>query len=310
MKNAFVFPGQGAQYIGMAQDFYDNFDIVRSIFEEASDITKIDIKKIIFDSTEKELKQTVNTQPAIITVELSIYEIMKREFGITPYLAAGHSVGEASALYVAGIVSKADAFGIIGKRAFFMEREAKKTNGKMFAVLGMKDETLNDYLSRITEGIVVAANYNTIGQIVVSGDEKGTKALLDLFEKNNERIRTIELKVSGGWHSPLMEGAYNEYSEFLDGIEFHNSMEIKYVSNVSGEYETSGDKIKKLVSRQIISPVLWTRTMRKMVEGNIQNSIEIGPGSVLSGLMKRYDRSINRINIEKISDLEKLKEVL
>ena len=310
MKNAFVFPGQGAQYIGMAQDFYDNFDIVRSIFEEASDITKIDIKKILFDSTEEELKQTVNTQPAIITVELSIYEIMKREFDITPYLTAGHSVGEASALCIAKIISRKNAFRLIAKRAFFMEREAKKTRGKMYAVLGMKEEALNDYLSRIAEGIVVAANYNTIGQIVVSGDEKGTKSLLDLFEKNNERIRAIELKVSGGWHSPLMKGAYDEYNEFLDNIEFYNSMEIRYINNVSGEYETDGEKIKKLVSKQIISPVLWTKTMEKIVTENIENSIEIGPGSVLSGLMKRYDRSINRINIEKVSDLTKLKEVL
>ena len=303
----FVFPGQGAQYIGMGKDFYNNFPSVKKTFELASNAINKDLKKIIFNSSEDELKITVNTQPAIIAVELSIFEVIKREFDINPVITAGHSVGEASSLYVAKIVNKEDVFKIIQRRAELMNREAQKSEGIMYAILGVPEETITQLIPRVTDGIVVPANFNTKGQIVISGDKMGIDNFLDLMKEKNIKYRAIQLKVSGAWHSPLMEGGMHDYFDFLKNIEFA-APEIDFVDNVTGKTENNPEVIKQLVASQIISSVQWIKTMETMEE-KTKNFIEIGPGKVLSGLFRRYNPQIKCINIEKVEDLKKLKEL-
>ncbi len=300
----FVFPGQGAQYIGMGKDFYENFSAAKEIFEFASDTLRKDLKKLIFESTEEQLKRTINTQPAMITVELAIYEVIKREFGFTPSITAGHSVGEASSLFVAGIVNKKNVLRIIQKRAEIMDREAQRTEGSMYALLGVEKETLTQLFPMITTGVVVPANFNTKGQIVISGDKTGIGEFIELLKKKGIKHRAIELKVSGAWHSPLMEGGMHDYFDFLQDIEF-STPNILFVDNVTGRVENDPAVIRQLVASQIISSVQWVKTM-EILEEKAELFIEIGPGKVLNGLFKRYNTQIKCINIEKVEDLKKL----
>ena len=303
----FVFPGQGAQYIGMGKDFYENFTIAREIFEFASDTLGKDLNKLIFNSTEEELKVTINTQPAMITVELAIYEVIKKEFGLKPHITAGHSVGEASSLYVSGIVNRKDVFKIIQKRAELMDRESQKTQGIMYAILGVQKETINALLPKIKTGIVVPANFNTKGQIVISGDKAGVHAFLELLKTKEIKHRAMELKVSGAWHSPLMEGGMHDYFDFLKDIEF-SKPNILFVDNVTGKLAENPDIIRQLVASQIISSVQWIDSMG-VLEEHCELFVEIGPGKVLNGLFRRYGPQIKCVNIEKVEDLKKLEEL-
>ena len=298
--NSLVFPGQGAQYIGMGKDFYDKFPAARDVFSQASEILSVDMTNLVFNGSDDELKKTINTQPAMICTELALWEVVKDQ--IAPIITAGHSVGEMSSLYVSGVIDLASAFKLIAKRAQLMDREAGRSEGVMYAMLAISDEDLEMGLSKVKKGTVVAANYNTVGQIVISGDSTGCEELFSILGDLAVRYRSIQLKVSGAWHSPFMEGAVEEYSEFIDSIEFKDAA-IPVVLNVSAISETQGDKIKAAVKKQIVSPVRWTDTMKVLSEKS-STLIEIGPGNVLTGLMKRFSRDMVRVNIEKTEHLE------
>ncbi len=298
--NSLVFPGQGAQYIGMGKDFYDKFPAARDVFSQASEILSVDMTNLVFNGSDDELKKTINTQPAMICTELALWEVVKDQ--ISPVITAGHSVGEMSSLYASGVIDLASAFKLIAKRAQLMDREAGRSEGVMYAMLAISDEDLELGLSKVKKGTVVAANYNTVGQIVISGDSTGCEELFSILGDLAIRYRSIQLKVSGAWHSPFMEGAVDEYSEFIDSIEFKDAT-IPVVLNVSAKSETQGGKIKAAVKKQIVSPVRWTDTMKVLSEES-STLTEIGPGNVLTGLMKRFSRDMVRVNIEKTEHLE------
>ncbi|MCK4643751.1 ACP S-malonyltransferase [bacterium] len=298
--NSLVFPGQGAQYIGMGKDFYDKFPAARDVFSQASEILSVDMTNLVFNGSDDELKKTINTQPAMICTELALWEVVKDQ--ISPVITAGHSVGEMSSLYASGVIDLASAFKLIAKRAQLMDREAGRSEGVMYAMLAISDEDLELGLSKVKKGTVVAANYNTVGQIVISGDSTGCEELFSILGDLAIRYRSIQLKVSGAWHSPFMEGAVDEYSEFIDSIEFKDAT-MPVVLNVSATSETQGGKIKAAVKKQIVSPVRWTDTMKVLSEES-STLIEIGPGNVLTGLMKRFSRDMLRVNIEKTEHLE------
>ena len=298
--NSLVFPGQGAQYIGMGKDFYDKFPAARDVFSQASEILSVDMTNLVFNGSDDELKKTINTQPAMICTELALWEVVKDQ--ISPVITAGHSVGEMSSLYASGVIDLASAFKLIAKRAQLMDREAGRSEGVMYAMLAISDEDLELGLSKVKKGTVVAANYNTVGQIVISGDSTGCEELFSILGDLAIRYRSIQLKVSGAWHSPFMEGAVDEYSEFIDSIEFKDAT-MPVVLNVSATPETQGGKIKAAVKKQIVSPVRWTDTMKVLSEES-STLIEIGPGNVLTGLMKRFSRDMLRVNIEKTEHLE------
>ncbi len=292
----------------MGYEFFQSFDAVKEVFREASEMTGMDMAKLIFDSDEEELKRTMNTQPAMITVEIAILETLRSEFGMKPFITAGHSVGEASALYCAGILKREDAFRLIAERARLMERESKKKEGKMYAVLGPEDAVVNAVISKVKDGIVVAANYNTNGQTVISGDASGMDGFMKTVNGENIKARLLELKVSGAWHSPLMSGASEEYAAFVAGLELAEPS-VKFIPNVTGAPESDKEAIRRYISRQITSPVKWTGTMGTFLKEGIESVVEIGPGNVLTGLMKRFAPNIERRNVDKLADLENLKNM-
>lgn len=297
-----VFPGQGAQYPGMGKDFFESFTESREVFKKASEVLNMDMEKTVFDSGEEELKRTVITQPAMICTELAIFEAIKEKLDIQA--VAGHSVGEISALYAAGVVSLENAFRIISKRAELMDREAETSHGVMYAILALKDEDLDAALKEVVKGTVVAANYNTRGQIVVSGDQDGCDFLFSVLDTKGFRYKAVKLKVSGAWHSPFMDGAMADYAGFIDSIEFNDAL-IPLIMNVNGSKTLEKEKIRENVKKQIVSSVRWTDSIAKFSEFS-DSLVEIGPGNVLTGLMKRFDRSFGLVNIEKTEDLEKI----
>ena len=206
-KIAFVFPGQGSQSVGMGSDVYNNFDVAKNVFDCADKTLNRSISKICFEGPEEELKKTVNTQPAILTVSIALLEVLKSQTGLTPSFVAGHSLGEYAALYEAGVLSMTDAFSLIQKRAEAMD---KVHGGKMAAVLGLSDEKIKEILDRVNSGYVDAANYNCIGQVVITGEEKAIEDASKLFIEAGAK-RVIPLAVSGAFHSKLMKGASEEY---------------------------------------------------------------------------------------------------
>lgn len=308
-KVAFVFPGQGAQSVGMGKDFYDAVPTSRRIFESADEVLGFPMTNMIFEGPDSELKKTFNTQPALLTASVAAFEAV-REQGVTPDFVAGHSLGEYSALVASGVLSFEDAVGTVRARGEFMEQAVPGGQGAMAAVLGAEREALAELCRSITdEGhLVELANLNCPGQIVVSGSKEGV-ALVGERVKEAGGKRAIPLEVSGPFHSSLMKSAAEKLGGKLQPLHFDEPT-ITVIANVTARPAASAEEIRGLLVEQVYSPVLWEDTVTYLISQGVDTFVEIGPGNVLTGLIKKTDKSVKLINVSSLDSLETLKASL
>ncbi len=304
MGTGFVFAGQGAQSAGMGKDFYEKYEIAKKMFNKAEEIIP-GIKKICFEGPEEELKLTKNAQPAIFILSSIIYEILK-EKGIKPEKMAGFSLGECCAIYAAGIVDYETGLALVKKRGELMGEACKKNPGTMAAIIGLEDSIVEEVCKKITEEgkVVTPVNYNSPSQLVISGSIEGVEEAVNILKERGAR-RAVILKVEGAFHSPLMEEAREKFREFLETVEFKKP-EIPVIFNATADEESEPEKIKELMIKQITSPVLWKQSISKMIKDGINKFIEIGPGKVLSGLIKGIKRDAETIITGTVENIEKL----
>lgn len=301
-KIAFVFPGQGAQYTGMAKDFYEKFPVSREVFEKASKVSGLDIKMLCFEENEN-LNITEYTQIAMLTAEIAILRAVE-EAGIHSQVNAGLSLGEYGALAASGVMREEDAFAIVRKRGILMQ-EAYPTGGAMSAILGT-DAELIEKICEETPGIVSIANYNCPGQIVITGEEKAVLTAGEALKAAGAR-RVIPLKVSGPFHCELLKEAGKKLGEELEKIEIQ-TFAIPYVTNVTAQYVTESDQVKNLLVKQVSSSVRWQQCVEQMINDGVDTFIEIGPGKTLTGFLKKINRNVKALHIEKIEDLEAVRK--
>ena len=301
-----LFPGQGSQSPGMAKIFYENFDYVKSIFQEADDLLKNSISKLVLEGPKDKLDLTENTQPAIFLVTYSIFQVLKKETSFDLNSAkyfAGHSLGEYSALACAEALTFSQTIQLLQKRGQAMQSAVPKGQGGMLAVLGSDVEKINQIIETNKDKFICyVANDNSVGQIVVSGNNQD----LDNFssELKNNNIKNIKLPVSAPFHCKLMDSATKIMNEEISKIEF-NSPKVEIISNVTAEPTNEPTKIRELLVSQIEKPVRWREIVNYMIDKNINKFIEIGPGKVLSGLVKRINRNVELLQINDLEDLKK-----
>ena len=282
MKQAYVFPGQGAQFSGMGKDLYENNPSAKALFDKANEILGFNITDIMFSGTADELKQTKVTQPAVFLHSV----ILAKVLGIKPDAVAGHSLGEFSALVAAEALSFEDGLRLVAKRAMAMQQCCEQQPGGMAAILSMEDSVVEQICSEI-DGVVVAANYNCPGQLVISGaDEAVDAACVKLKEAGAKRA--LRLPVGGAFHSPLMEAARAELAQAIDEVEFHDPVCPIY-QNVDAQPHTSAEEIKSNLIAQLTAPVRWTQIVKNMIADGVNEYTELGPGNVLQGLIKKCD---------------------
>ena len=288
-KIAFVFPGQGAQAVGMGKDAHDASPAARAMFERADAALGFALSRIIFEGPEDELRLTVNTQPALLTVSAALLELVKDR--VKPDYVAGHSLGEYSALVAAGVLSFEDAVRAVRLRGEFMEAAVPAGQGAMAAVLGADREALRALCVAVSAetGLVVLANVNCPGQIVVSGTAEGVRAVAERGKEAGAK-RVIPLEVSGPFHSPLMQPAADRLEQVLAELELRDA-EVPVIANVTAEPVSSADEIRALLKRQVVAPVLWEDTVTRLIGLGVDTFVEIGSGSVLTGLIKKTDKS-------------------
>ena len=285
MKHAYVFPGQGSQAVGMGKDIYDNVPEAKELFEKANEILGFRITDIMFAGTPEELKETKVTQPAVFLHSV----ILAKALGVKPDAVAGHSLGEFSALVVAGALSFEDGLKLVSKRAMAMQKCCEQQPGGMAAVLGLEDKTIEDVFASV-EGFVVAANYNCPGQLVISGANAAVDEACVKLKEAGAR-RALRLPVGGAFHSPLMEPARQELEAAIAEAEFMTPTCPVY-QNVDAQPYTDAETIKKNLIAQLTAPVRWTQIVEKMIADNVTEFTEVGPGNVLQGLVSKVSREV------------------
>ena len=306
--SALLFPGQGSQIVGMGSEFYSNFEIVKKIFKLADEKLNYSISKIILEGPENELQLTKNTQPAILTVSYSIFKVLKDEFNFdfsSFKCFAGHSLGEYSALVCSESLDFGDALYLLHERGKAMQDAVPVGKGSMIAVLGMKTKEILQLMSKIKdEGVCEIANDNAEGQVIVSGDKKSVENFKDYL--NEKKIKSIPLKVSAPFHCSLMKPAADIMKDKIDITKFKKPL-FKIINNVTANPETDSEIIKELLIKQIFSTVRWRESIIKMFESGVKNFVEIGPGKVLSGMVKRTIKPVNCFSINSITDMKNFK---
>ncbi|MBY4974149.1 ACP S-malonyltransferase [Streptococcus suis] len=298
-KTAFLFAGQGSQTVGMARDLYEYSPIVRETFDQASQILGYDIRDLI-DNQEDKLHQTRYTQPAILTTSLAIYRLLEEE-GIQPDMVAGLSLGEYSALVASGALAFEDGIALIAKRGEYMETAAPAGTGKMVAVLNTDVNLIEEVCSSVTSGIVSPANYNTPAQIVIGGEVASVDEAVELLKEAGVK-RMIPLNVSGPFHTALLRPASEQLAQALEQVEFAD-FQVELVGNTEAKVMKKED-IKSLLTRQVMEPVRFYESIATMQEAGVTNFIEIGPGKVLSGFVKKIDKTAHVVAIEDIEGLQ------
>ncbi|MAZ96165.1 MAG: [acyl-carrier-protein] S-malonyltransferase [Flavobacteriales bacterium] len=286
MSKAFVFPGQGAQYPGMGKELYNNNDAAKALFDQADDVLSFSLSKVMFEGTAEELKETKVTQPAIFTLSVIMANLLGSDFN--PTLVAGHSLGEFSALTAAGALSFENALKLVSTRASAMQKACEAKPSTMAAVLGLSDEQVEDVCNR-TEGIVVAANYNCPGQLVISGEIDAINAACELAKEAGAR-RALVLPVGGAFHSPLMQPAREELASAIATTAFNTPI-CPVVQNSVAKAILDPNEIKQNLIDQLTAPVKWTQSIQQMIALGVHEYVECGPGKTLQGLIKKIDRS-------------------
>ncbi len=306
-KVAFVFPGQGSQAVGMCREFYDKYPEAHRIFDEADEALHFSMTDLIFKGPEEALRLTENTQPAILTASVACYEVLKAH-GLKCDMAGGHSLGEYSALVAAGALSFADAVRTVKSRGKFMQEAVPVGEGGMAAILGLDPEKIESVCAEVEKSCgqaVQPVNYNCPGQVVIAGATKAVLAAVDALKAAGAK-RAIPLKVSAPFHSTLMTPAAKKLAQVLDQITFHDAA-FPVVANVTAEPETKAEEIKKMLVLQADHPVRWENSIHKMIDAGADTFVEVGPGKVLTGFVRKIDKTKKGLNVE---DEESLAKVL
>lgn len=301
MKIGFLFPGQGAQSVGMGKDLYDEYEEYRNVYEKIKKYTGLDVANLTFNSSEDVLSQTKNTQICILSMSLAILELLKKE-NIKPVASCGLSLGEYSALINSGAISFEDGVKIVKKRGELMQELCPEGNWSMLAILGLDEANVLNVCNEVKCGFVAPANFNCPGQIVISGEKE---AVLDAMEKAKElgAKRVIELKTSGPFHTKMLEKASIELKKELENINI-NSFKNKVIKNIDGKEYSIDDDIKNILSEHIINPVKFEQSLQTMIDMGIDTFIEVGPGKTLSGFVKKISRDLNVYNINNVDSLK------
>lgn len=304
-KIAYVFPGQGSQAVGMGKELFDNFAVFRQTLEEADDALGFKLSKMCFEGPVAELNSTVNTQPAILAVSVGAYRVLQQECGVTPGLMAGHSLGEYSALVAAGALQFADAVRVVRQRGSFMQEAAPAGSGGMAAILGLpREKVISCCQEASAQGLIEPVNFNCPGQVVIAGEKAALQKAMELCRQAGAK-RAVELAVSGPFHSSLMKPAGERLAQVLDEITINNPS-VPVVANVSAANIQTAVEIKDSLVRQISGAVLWEDSVARMADQGITTMVEIGPGKVLCGLIKKINKEITAVNVEDVASLEKV----
>lgn len=299
-KTAFMFPGQGAQYVGMGKDFYEQIPVCKEMFKLAGEASGLDVEALCFEENEQ-INITEYTQIAMLAAEVAMLKAVE-EKGIRPDVTAGLSLGEYGALVASGVMTPEEVFKIVRKRGIYMQ-EAVPDGGAMAAILGLDTEIIEKICGE-TPGMVSVANYNCPGQIVITGENEAIQeAITKLTEAGAKRC--VPLKVSGPFHSPMLVGAGEKLAKELEAVAVHE-IQVPYIANVTADYVRKMEDVKPLLEKQVSSSVKWQQTIERMLADGVDTFIEIGPGKTLSGFMRKINRDVKVLNVEKVEDLEKL----
>ena len=303
-KIAFIFPGQGSQYVGMGKDFYETFPCAKEMIDLAEKVSGIPMKELLFEENEN-INITKYTQIAMLADELAIWSVL-REKGLESVVNAGLSLGEYAALVASGVMTLEDAFRVVAKRGEYMQ-EAVPTGGAMTAVLGA-DTAVIEKICEETEGIVSIANYNCPGQIVITGEQKAVDTAAAALKEAGAK-RCTPLNVSGPFHSAMLLPAGEKLAAELEQVEIHK-IAVPYITNVTADYVTDSSQVKELLKKQISSSVRWQQSVERMIADGVEAFIEIGPKKSLCGFMKRIDKTVPAYHVDKVTDLESVLEVI
>ena len=299
-KTAFIFPGQGSQYVGMGKEFYENLPICREVYDLASEVTGLDLPKLCFMENEQ-IHQTEYTQICMLATEVAIYMALEQN-GYQPDVTAGLSLGEYGALVASGVMTAEEVFEVVRKRGIYMQ-QAVPTGGAMAAVLGLDGGKIEQICEQTEEQMQLAvsvANYNCPGQIVISGKAEAVQTAGEACKEAGAK-RVVPLKVSGPFHSKLLTDAGKQLREALDKVEIRENF-VPYIANVTADYVTEQSQVKPLLECQIYSPVRWQQTIERMLADGVDEFVELGPGKTLSGFIKKINRNVKVCNIDKMED--------
>jgi [acyl-carrier-protein] S-malonyltransferase len=307
MKSAFIFPGQGAQIVGMAKDICKDYPVAAKLFAHANEILGYDLTELCFEGPQDKLNETVVSQPAIFTASAAILEVIRTETEIKPEVTAGLSLGEYTVLYAAELISFEDALVLVHKRGTAMQAAADNTEGSMVSIIGLDAEKVDALCAEAAQGeLLKPANYNCPGQIVISGDVQACNRAAELAEKHGA-MKAVVLKVAGAFHTEKMDSAAGDLKIALENAKISDIKSVKVLANINAEYYTDADSIRQGLAKQLVQPILWQKSMEKLLAEEVQDYYEIGPGRVLTGLMRRIHR---KTRVKNVSDLKSLTAII